>query len=121
MRDLPRRPSTFFLSGEGGSAEAVWRPRADIYRTRDGWVVKVELAGVRPDDVNIWAQGSRLTISGVRRDRIIGEGWSCYAMEIAYSRFERTMELPCDVEASRLAVDYRDGMLLIRVATEGQR
>jgi HSP20 family molecular chaperone IbpA len=80
----------------------------------------LELAGVRPDeDMTIRARGPRLTISGVRRDRLIERGWSCYAMEIAYSRFERSIELPCDVEKAHLAVECRDGMLLVRIAAEG--
>lgn len=121
MRDLPRRVSTFFLSAEGAGGEVAWHPRADIYRTQNGWLVKLELAGVRPDDITLWACGSRLTISGIRRDRIIAEGWSCYAMEISYSRFERSMDLPCEVEAAPLAMECREGMLLIHVATEGKK
>jgi HSP20 family protein len=121
MRDVPRRARPFFLSSEDSGGEAVWRPRADIYRTPDGWLVKVELAGVQPDDITIWARGSRLTISGIRRDRIAAEGWRCYAMEIAYSRFERSMDLPFEVEAAPLTAECRDGMLLIHVATEGKK
>lgn len=120
MREMPRRVAAFFLSAEDAGREVVWQPRADIYQTRDGWLVKLELAGVRPDqDVTIWARGSRLTVSGIRRDRLIEKGWSCYAMEIAYSRFERSIELPFDVEKARLAVECRDGMLLVRIAAEG--
>jgi HSP20 family molecular chaperone IbpA len=40
-------------------------------------------------------------------------------MEIAYSRFERSIELPCDVEQAQLAVECRDGMLVVRIAAEG--
>jgi HSP20 family protein len=121
MRDLPRRASTFFLSLDNDGGEVVWRPRADIYQTPNGWVVKFELAGVRTDDITLGACGSRLTIRGIRRDRVPAEGWRCYAMEISYSRFERSMDLPFEVEASHLAVDCRDGMLLIYVATEGKK
>jgi HSP20 family molecular chaperone IbpA len=39
-------------------------------------------------------------------------------MEIAYNRFERTLELPCDLELARITVEGRDGMLLLRVATK---
>jgi HSP20 family protein len=122
MREMPRRVAAFFLPAEDAGREVVWQPRADIYHTRDGWLVKLELAGVRPDeDVTIWARGSRLTVSGIRRDRLIEKGWSCYAMEIAYSRFERSIELPFDVEKARLAVECRDGMLLVRIAAEGHK
>ena len=120
MRDMPRQIAPFFLAGEDAGREAVWRPRADVYRTPGGWLVKLELAGVRPDeDVTIGACGPRLTVSGVRRDRLIEKGWSCYAMEIAYSHFERSIELPLDLGKARLAVECRDGMLLIRIAAEG--
>jgi HSP20 family protein len=120
MPDLPRRPPAFFLSTECTGGEVVWRPCADIYRTRHGWLVKVELAGVPRDDITIQVHGSRLTISGIRRDRCIAEGCSCYTMEISYSRFERSMDLPFEVAAARLAAECRDGMLLIHVATEGK-
>jgi HSP20 family protein len=119
MRDRSGRPPSLFFMAAAGSAEGQWQPRADIYYTGDGWLVKLELAGVRPEDIAIWVHGSRLTISGSRRDRLIEEGWSCYAMEISYSRFERSVTLPCDLEAARIAVKCHDGMLLVHVAAEG--
>jgi len=39
-------------------------------------------------------------------------------MEISYSRFERTIELPCDVDHFRILTEYRDGMLLLRLDGE---
>lgn len=106
--------SLFFISAEAGAAMA-WRPSADIYRSPQGWVVKMELAGVRPDDVNIIASGSQLFVSGVRRDNFVGAGWSHYSMEITYSRFERTIELPCDLERAGVSVEWHNGLLLVRV------
>jgi len=106
--------SLFFISAEAGAAMA-WRPSADIYRTPEGWVVKMELAGVRPEDINVLASGSELFVSGVRRDRFVEEGWSHYSMEIAYSRFERAIELPCDLDRAGVSVEYHEGLLLVRV------
>jgi HSP20 family protein len=97
---------------------AVWQPQVDIYRTREGWVVKMDLAGVRPQDVSIAIRGSHLRVSGVRHDRIVEEGWSHYAMEIAYNHFERIIELPCDLERARITVEGREGMLLLRVTAK---
>ncbi|MGE0128563.1 MAG: Hsp20/alpha crystallin family protein [Blastocatellales bacterium] len=108
--------SFFFASAEPGTAMA-WRPPADIYRSREGWVVKVELAGVRPEDVNVIASGSQIFISGVRRDKLVEEGCSHYSMEITYSRFERTIELPCALEQAGIQVEFHDGLLLARVIT----
>ena len=121
MPDRPRRSPTLFLVAEGAGGDIAWHPRADIYRTRGGWLVKLELAGVRAEDITIGARGSRLTISGTRRDRMVEEGWSCYAMEIAYSRFERSITLPCNLEAARIAIEGAEGMLLVHVMTEGNQ
>ena len=108
--------SLFFISAEAGAAMA-WRPAADIYRTPEGWVVKLELAGVRQEDVNVEASGQELFVSGVRRDRFVEEGWSHHSMEIAYSHFERVIELPCDLDRAGISMEVHDGLLLVRVVT----
>jgi len=110
-----RARSPFFLPAIEARTPAVWQPQVDIYHAREGWVVKMDLAGVRPQDVSITVRGSQLRVSGVRHDRIVEEGWSHYAMEIAYNHFERTIELPCDLERARITVEDREGMLLLRV------
>src|ERR671925_378332 len=69
MPDMPRRSPTFFLIAEGAGVDITWHPRADIYHTRDGWLVKLELAGVRAEDLTIRARGSRLTVSGAYRGK----------------------------------------------------
>jgi HSP20 family protein len=121
MPNRPRRSPTFFPVAEDAGVDIAWHPRADIYQTYDGWLVKLELAGVRAEDLTIGVRGSRLTISGTRRDRMVEEGWSCFALEIAYSRFERSISLPCNLEAARIAVEGAEGMLLVHVMTEGNQ
>jgi HSP20 family protein len=106
--------SLFFISAEAGAAMA-WRPAADIYRTPEGWVVKLELAGVRKEDVNVVASGSDLFVSGVRRDRFVEGGWCQHSMEITYSHFERVIELPCDLDRASISIESYDGLLLVRV------
>lgn len=98
---------------------ARWQPAADVYRMPNGWLLKVELAGVRPDEVQLMADGSDLVLSGRRRDWVIERGRQCHSMEISYSSFERRFSLPCHVDEYRIATEYRDGMLMIRVSTGG--
>lgn len=119
MLERPRRSPPFFLVADGTGEDIAWHPRADIYQIDGGWLVKLELAGVRAEDISICAHGSHLTISGTRRDRMVGDGWSCYAMEIAYSRFERHFNLPCNLEGARIAVRGAEGMLLVHLMMEG--
>lgn len=98
-----------------------WRPHADVYRTHQGWLIKVELAGVRQEDVRVSASGRRLKILGKRRDWGLESGCQCHALEISYSHFEREFELPCELPQATIHWEYRDGMLLVRIVTEGAK
>lgn len=97
----------------------VWRPAVDVYRTPAGWLIKAELAGVRLNDLCVSARGRLLTISGVRRDWTAERGCTYYALEISYARFERTIELPVEIDPQSLRLDYRDGILFIRITNLG--
>ena len=93
----------------------LWNPAADVYQTRDGWIVKLDLAGVRSDDIEIRIDGRMLRVSGLRRDSVCGEGVSHYQLEITYSRFEKAIQFPCSIEHATVERDYRDGLLILRL------
>jgi HSP20 family protein len=116
--DLIRLMRSLFLPSAQRFADTPWRPSADVCQTVTGWLLKFEMAGVRPEDISVYVSGQRLTVTGCRRDRCAHEGRSHYMMEIAYSRFERTIELPCELDPARITTEYRDGMLLVRIQTE---
>ena len=99
----------------------LWCPAADVYRTDDGWIVKVDLAGIRPADIEITIDGRVLRISGLRRDATCGEGVSHYQLEITYSRFEKTIEFPRSIEHASIDRDYSDGLLILRLHEEQAR
>ena len=115
----------YFRSLQGGSREKrpsgrLWCPAADVYRTNDGWIVKVDLAGIRPADIEIKIDGRLLRISGSRRDGICGEGVSHYQLEITYSRFEKMIQFPRSIEHASIARDYSDGLLILRLHEEAE-
>ncbi len=95
-----------------------WEPPADVYRTRLGWVAKFDLAGVRPEDVTVRLQDSSLTVSGFRRDCALEDASGYYLMEISYNRFHRTIEMPCEIKDARWHMEFRDGILLVRLTNE---
>lgn len=108
-----------FGSGSRELQSSHWRPLADIYRTPHGWLIKLELAGVRPEDIQVLVQGRILRVRGRRGDWIYTEASQCYSLEITYSSFERAFEIPCEgMEDCQIDTEYRDGMLLIRIASE---
>jgi HSP20 family protein len=102
-------------------APAPWAPSADVYRTKDGWLVKFDLAGVQIADVSVTLRGRRVIVSGVRRDSFFEEGSSYYSMEISYNRFERSLEMPANLEDARVTIVAREGLLLVRMITEGNQ
>src|SRR5919106_5522780 len=121
MPDKLNQMSVFFGAATRLTSEVSWRPSADIYQTRNGWLVKFDLAGVRLEDIKIAFRGPQFTISGFRRDWKLEEGCSHYSMEISYNRFERTLELPCDLEGAEVKVEGREGILLVRLTCQGEK
>lgn len=118
-QDRPKHVPVFFIPAAQACREASWHPKADIYRTPDGWILKFDLAGVCPEDVTIEICGSTLTVAGARRDWVQTEGWSYYSMEISYSRFARRIQMPIHLEGAHIESEYRDGMFLLRVRIKG--
>lgn len=93
----------------------LWNPAADVYQSEDGWLVKVDLAGICADDLEIELNQSSLVIRGCRKDTLYKAGFSYQRMEITYSRFEKAIEFPCSIEEASIAHDYRDGFLIVRL------
>ncbi len=118
MGHLARTLRSLFGPLEELRRDAAWQPPADIYRTPAGWLVKLDLAGVRPEDVHLSVSGNHLTVEGIRRDWTVSEDCRCYQMEIAYSQFARQITLPVDLENAAIQAEHQNGMLLVRIHQE---
>jgi HSP20 family protein len=116
--ELLRLARQLYLERDQGAPPLRWRPAADLYRTRGGWVIKVELAGVEAHQIELAARGQVLVLRGHRRDNAFAEDCAFYTMEILYSEFERTFQLPIDLERCRITTECTNGMLLIRITPE---
>jgi HSP20 family protein len=96
-----------------------WEPLVDIFETRNSLRVKVELAGVRPEDIHLElaGDGGALTVRGCRRDEELegGERTMFHQMEVYLGPFERTVPLPSHLNLDRDAIQavFRDGFLNI--------
>jgi HSP20 family protein len=89
----------------------VWRPPTDVYETDEGFVVRVEVAGMREGDFTISLQDRFLSVRGLRPD--LPERRAYYQMEIQFGEFNTEVELPYPVNAEEIAANYRDGFLRI--------
>src|SRR6266516_7700527 len=97
------------------SARAHWVPNTDVYTTDSGLVVKVELAGMRSENLEITVEGSRLRISGNRPDGCRAPKCHFLIMEINYGPFESVLELPPGYDLSQAKAAYLNGFLRIDV------
>ncbi len=98
----------------------LWYPAADVYQTPDGWLVKVELAGVSAEDIEIDIQGNVLYIAGCRRDKSCAAGVSYQQMEITYSRFEKTLTFQASIEGATIEHNFDNGLLIINLLKGGK-
>ena len=96
----------------------LWNPSADVYRSPEGWIVKLDLAGICSDDLEIELRETMLTIRGCRRDTHYREGFVYHQMEITYSRFEKQIQFPSVIEGASVVRDYNDGFLIISLRSE---
>jgi HSP20 family protein len=90
-------------------------PNTDVYTTDSGLVIKVELAGMRSDHLEITVEGSRLRIAGTRPDGCRSSKCSFLVMEINYGPFESVLELPPGYDLSQAKAAYLNGFLRIDV------
>ncbi|GIW93988.1 MAG: hypothetical protein KatS3mg110_2029 [Pirellulaceae bacterium] len=118
MSDKIRRSQILFLTSVPGPEAPAWRPRADLYRTPSGWLVKLELAGVDPDDIRVSFCGGQLVVEGTRRDELLVHGCQCHRLEIAYSRFERQWQLPDVEDPAEIRTSFHQGMLIIEIISK---
>ncbi len=118
MRNTNREFSVMPMAHRVKPSGRLWNPAADVYRSPDGWVVKVDLAGVCSDDLEISISGALLSIRGCRRDSVYREGFSYHQMEITYSRFEKVIQFPTPIEGATVVQDYSDGFLIIKLRNE---
>ncbi|MEQ2009585.1 MAG: Hsp20/alpha crystallin family protein [Limisphaerales bacterium] len=105
----PSRPSG------ATNGETAWTPNTDVYVHATGAVIKVELAGIRKEDLEINVEGARMTISGVRGDECRNGNSNFQVMEIHYGAFESVVELPAGFDLAQARAAYQNGFLRVDV------
>jgi HSP20 family protein len=103
------------MSSSGDTATGRWTPHTDVYVSDDGLVIKVELAGMKSDSLEIVVEGQRLRITGVRPDCCRAPHCSFLVMEISYGPFETVLDLPTGYDLTRAKAIYVNGFLRVEV------
>jgi HSP20 family protein len=99
-----------------------WAPAIDVIQRDDDLVVRAELPGVTPDEVDIIIQNNVLTISGRISEEREEEREGYLVRERRTGMFRRSLQLPQEVDEDDVSARFEDGVLevVIEGAAEGQ-
>ncbi|MFZ6030918.1 MAG: Hsp20/alpha crystallin family protein [Chloroflexota bacterium] len=89
----------------------LWRPPTDVYEIEDAVVVRIEVAGIREQDLEISLDGRLLSVRGFRSD--VTERRAYHQIEIPFGEFGVQVELPFSVATDQIQACYQDGFLKV--------
>ncbi|MBI1904316.1 MAG: Hsp20/alpha crystallin family protein [Planctomycetia bacterium] len=88
-------------------------PRADVSETETAVEVRLDLPGVKPEEIDIQVSGNVLTVSGERKEEKEEKGKTFHRVERTWGSYSRSVMLPCGVNDAEAAAQYKDGVLTI--------
>lgn len=103
---------------EGGLPEVTtplgeWTPALDISETNDVVVVKAEVPGIEPKDIQVTWNNQVLTVAGEKKMHKEEKDEKFYRMERASGTFARSVTIPVPVDVTKVAATFHNGLLTI--------
>jgi HSP20 family protein len=104
---------------QGGNKESnktfpTWALLAgECWETAQSVIVRIELPGMRKEDIDISVDHGRLQIRGIKRSSGEDEQRFYHLMERAFGSFERSVPLPSNIDAGRAEVSYEEGVITV--------
>ena len=102
-------------SDQAPTATSAWTPDVDIFEDESELVVRAELAGIDPKEVELNVENNVLTISGERHLESEDKKENYHRMERAYGSFSRSFSLPRLIDETKIRAEYKDGVLTVHV------
>lgn len=122
MRGHERDPRAYgiaFRYAVAGQSGEAWRPALEVYETEAALVVRVELAGINQEHLNVVLDGDVLTIEGERhppeRDADASERRQYHEMGVSYGPFKARLQSPFPVNRDATEAEYEHGFLTVRL------
>ncbi|TET22756.1 MAG: Hsp20/alpha crystallin family protein [Candidatus Stahlbacteria bacterium] len=112
-RDMERLFDSFFGRWPSEGYPTLWGPAVDIEETKDSLVVRVEIPGMKKEEIKIQTVGDNLVISGERKHEAEEKDRHFHRVERTYGKFQRVVSLPIEVESDRAKASYKEGVLEI--------
>jgi HSP20 family protein len=111
-RDMDRLMSAF-RPWSGSAYRSGVYPQMNVYDDGESFIVRAEVPGVDPKDIDLTVTGDTLTIQGERRLEEVPEGASYHRRERSSGQFRRSLTLPDQVDSSKVAATCKHGILQI--------
>lgn len=93
-----------------------WLPPVDVHEDSERLLFKVDLPGIRKDEVSVRVDGGVLTIEGSRKLDLEEKRQGYHRVERAYGKFSRSFALPDSVSTEEIRAELREGVLEIALA-----
>jgi HSP20 family protein len=100
-------------SGDQEPSTRTWAPPVDIYENENALVLKADLPGVDPNDVEIHVENGTLYLKGERKFVREVQEENYHRVERAYGAFSRSFSLPGSVDTEKVTAEYKDGQLIL--------
>jgi HSP20 family protein len=112
-------PASNRRSGSGGDLDLatppILVPHIEVQQRRGELVVRADMPGLRPEDINVTVDHGVLTLSGERREEHRDERDGFVRSEVTYGTFFRTIPLPEGADENRVEATFRNGVLEIAI------
>lgn len=116
LRDELQDVFSNFLGDDNPLANwGAWVPSLDLSETDGGLEVRMDVPGVKAEDVEVQMNGTMLCVTGKRSEEKEEKGKTFHRMERSYGEFTRSVNLPCEVKEDKVDAQIRDGVLTIRL------
>lgn len=115
LHDEIDRLFNFSLPGLGRGVDwaSGWAPALDVTQDKEEVQVKVELPGMKKEEIAISLHEGVLTISGERKREEEKKEGETYRSERFFGKFQRAVTLPAAIDAKKVKASYKDGLLTI--------
>jgi len=92
-----------------------WYPAVDVLESRESYLIRAELSGMKREDIKVEVKDGTLVLSGERKSEKPAEGVEYRHAERVAAKFWRSFSLPETVKQEGIEATYKDGILEIRV------
>lgn len=116
LRDEMNRIFDFSWPSRDSGLFSGWSPALDVFDDKDNFVVKVELPGMKKEDINLSLHDGVLTISGERKFERENKEGETFRSERYFGKFQRSVTLPAAVDSNKVTASYKDGVLSVELA-----